>query len=187
MPITIKRYQNRKLYNTQSKSYITLEGIEELIKQGNDIIVIDNVSGVDITALTLSQIIFELVKNRSGSLPIQLLNSLVQSGGDRIEEIRRNIFNSLGLFHHYDIEIERRINFLIEQGGLTKQAGSQLLEKLVEAGHQLAEARWDVEGKIAEFLRQKQIPDRSDYQELIEKIDTLTKQVDELKLNNDRN
>ena len=88
MPILIKRYQNRKLYNTQTKRYITLEEIEDLIKKEEDVIVIDNNSGKDITAITLSQIIFEFEKNRKGILPIKLLLSLIQSGGNRIDEIK---------------------------------------------------------------------------------------------------
>ena len=134
MPVVIKRYQNRKLYNTQSKCHITLAGIEGLIKEGKEIKVIDNLSGDDITAVTLSQVIFEQEKNHSGFLPINLLISLVQSGGNRIEDIRHNIFNSLSLSHHYDVEIERRVNLLIESGEVTEQEGNQLLRKLLALG-----------------------------------------------------
>jgi polyhydroxyalkanoate synthesis repressor PhaR len=100
MPIIIKRYQNRKLYNTQSKQYITLEEIEDLIKNELEIKVIDNRTGNDITAITLSQIIFEFEKNRSGFLPVKLLVSLIQSGGNRIDEIRRSIIEALSVYHH---------------------------------------------------------------------------------------
>ncbi len=55
--IIIKRYSNRKLYNTETKQYITLEGLGALIQQGQEIQVIDHISGDDLTALTLIQII----------------------------------------------------------------------------------------------------------------------------------
>ena len=58
MPL-IKRYANRKLYDTESKRYITLEGIAEMIRQQQDVKVIDHETGEDITALTQAQIIFE--------------------------------------------------------------------------------------------------------------------------------
>jgi len=153
MPVIIKRYRNRKLYNTQSKRYITLEGIEGLIKQQEDIIVVDNDTGNDITATTLSQIIFGLEKNQTGSLPINLLISLIQSGGKKMDEIRRNILNSVNLVHHYDEEIERRVNLLIANGDFSQEAGTQLLKKLflgqpqksVQAKRILAYVRVDVE------------------------------------------
>lgn len=182
MPVIIKRYQNRKLYNTQSKHYITLEGLEELIKDEQEIKVIDNKTGKDITAVTLSQIIFEVEKNRSGFLPIKLLLSLIQSGGNRIDEIQRKIFESLSLFHHYDVEIESRINFLIEKGELTQDDGRRLLEKLLAASHQLHAARDDVEGKIYQYLWSRQIPTEGDLLGLIRKIDQLSQRVDELDL-----
>ncbi|MGD8735253.1 MAG: polyhydroxyalkanoate synthesis regulator DNA-binding domain-containing protein, partial [Anaerolineae bacterium] len=52
----IKRYPNRKLYDTEAKQYITLEGIAALIRQGNEVQVIDHATGEDLTALTLTQI-----------------------------------------------------------------------------------------------------------------------------------
>jgi len=70
MPV-IKRYPNRKLYDTQAKQYITLDRIAELIREGTDIQVIDHASGEDITALTLSQVIFEQEKRQSGFYPIR--------------------------------------------------------------------------------------------------------------------
>ena len=59
MPVLIKRYANRKLYNTASSRYITLKGISELIREGHDIQVIDNETGEDITSIALSQILVD--------------------------------------------------------------------------------------------------------------------------------
>lgn len=180
MPVIIKRYRNRKLYNTQAKRYITLEQIEELIKSQIEVKVIDNTTGEDITATTLSQIIFELEKNRSGFLPVGLLFSLVQSGGYRMDEIRQKIFNSLNLSHHYDVEIERRINRLIENGELTQEAGSQLLSKLLEVGFRREDVLEDFEARLVEFLKQRQIPTKTDLSKLILKIEELSKRVEEI-------
>lgn len=184
MPVIIKRYRNRKLYNTQSKQYITLEEIEELIKKQEDVQVIDNHTGNDITATTLSHIIFELEKNQSGFLPINLLFSLVQSGGNRIDEIRRNVFNSLNLSHHYDVEIERRVNLLIGNGELSQEVGIKLLDKLLSVSSIRDDLRENVEGKILEFLRERQIPTKNEFESLIQKIETLTKKVEGLNFQN---
>ena len=64
MTIIIKRYPNRKLYNTDTKTYITLDAIAALIRKGQSVQVVDNATGDDLTALTLSQIIFEQEKKR---------------------------------------------------------------------------------------------------------------------------
>jgi polyhydroxyalkanoate synthesis repressor PhaR len=187
MPVTIKRYQNRKLYNTQSKRYITLEGIEDLLKNGQEIIVIDNSTGKDITAITLSQIIFEFEKNRSGFLPIKLLVSLVQSGGNRIDDLRRNITDSLGLYHLYDVEIERRLKLLIERGELTQDAATQLLKKLISINHQAYDSKGNIEEVIFGYLKDRQIPTKKDLEVLIQKIDTLSQNLDELQAGKEEN
>jgi polyhydroxyalkanoate synthesis repressor PhaR len=180
MPIIIKRYRNRKLYNTHSKKYITLEEIEGLIKQQVEVKIIDNTSGQDITATTLSQIIFELEKNNAGFLPINLLINLVQFGGNRLDELRRNIFTSLNLSHHYDVEIERRVNILIEYGEYSQEEGNKVLERLLKVGSTRDEVFENIESRIWDFFKQREIPTRNDYQSVLNKIDDLSKKVDEI-------
>jgi polyhydroxyalkanoate synthesis repressor PhaR len=182
MPLIIKRYRNRKLYNTQSKRYITLEEIEQIIKQLEEIKVIDNDSGNDITATTLAQIIFDLEKNKTGVLPVDLLFSLVQSGGKRIDEIRRNIFTSLNFTRHFDSEIDRRVKLLIENGEISKAEGSHLLKILLSIGFKQDRLIDNVEGKIVDFLKDREIPTRDDYKTLMNRIDTLSKKLEELSI-----
>ena len=62
----IKRYQNRKLYDTQQSCYVTLDDIAKMIRSSEDVMVIDNKTKNDITAATLTQIIFEAEKKASG-------------------------------------------------------------------------------------------------------------------------
>ena len=83
MPILIKRYANRKLYNTQTSRYITLKGIAELIEQGDDIGVIDNETGEDITSVTLSQILVD-TERTNHTVPRTLLSDLIQKSGDAL-------------------------------------------------------------------------------------------------------
>jgi len=80
---TIKRYPNRKLYNTDTKQYITLDELAELIRDGQELEVVDNASGEDLTVLTMTQILFEQVKKQAGFLPRTLLTGLIQAGGRR--------------------------------------------------------------------------------------------------------
>jgi polyhydroxyalkanoate synthesis repressor PhaR len=180
MPIIIKRYRNRKLYNTQSKRYITLEEIEQIIKDQEEIKVIDNDSGNDITATTLTQIIFDLEKNKTGVLPVDLLFSLVQSGGKRIDEIRHNIFTSLNFTHHFDLEVSRRIKLLIDNGELSRLEGDRLIDKLLSIDFKQDSVIENIEGKIFEFLKNREIPTRDDYKTLMNRIDSLFQKVEDL-------
>ena len=180
MPTIIKRYRNRKLYNTLTKRYVTLEEIEQLIKQHAEIKVIDNLTENDLTASTLSQIIFESEKNHSGLLPINLLISLVQSGGKHIDEVRRNIFNSLNLAHHFDVEIERRINLLVAKGELDQESASQLLRQMLSAGMEQNEFVENLESILLEILKTRQIPTKKDIYNLMNKVETLSRKVDGL-------
>jgi polyhydroxyalkanoate synthesis repressor PhaR len=83
MTVLIKRYANRKLYNTESSRYITLKGISELIESGEEVRVIDNETGEDITNVALSQIL--VASERKGhEVPRSLLTDLFQRGGDAI-------------------------------------------------------------------------------------------------------
>jgi polyhydroxyalkanoate synthesis repressor PhaR len=79
--VLIKRYPNRKLYNMQSRGYVRLESVADLIRQGHEIQVIDHASGEDLTAVILSQIILEQEKKQAGSAPRAVLAGLVQAGG----------------------------------------------------------------------------------------------------------
>ena len=94
MPRTIKRYANRKLYDTSESSYITLDQIADLIQKGEDVRIVDNTSKEDLTAVTLAQILFEAEKQKKKSLPLNTLRGLIQSSGEFFEKtIARPVTN----------------------------------------------------------------------------------------------
>ena len=83
MSVLIKRYANRKLYNTQTSRYITLKGIAELLEDDEEVSVIDNQTGEDITSVTLSQILVDTERSNR-AVPSNLISELVQRGGDAL-------------------------------------------------------------------------------------------------------
>ena len=85
-PITIKKYANRRLYNTGTSTYVTLEDLAALVKKGEDFLVYDAKSGEDITRSVLAQIIFEQ-ENKQGQnlLPIAFLRQLIRFYGDSMQ------------------------------------------------------------------------------------------------------
>ena len=86
-PVTIKKYANRRLYNTASSSYVTLEHLSDMVKEGVDFVVYDAKSGEDITRSVLTQIIFEEENRGAGTnlLPIQFLRQLIGFYGDNMQ------------------------------------------------------------------------------------------------------
>jgi polyhydroxyalkanoate synthesis repressor PhaR len=83
----IKRYANRKLYDTQRSRYVTLDQIADMIREGEDVKIVDNNSKEDLTTVTLAQIIFEEEKKQKSFLPLNAMRNIIQSGGERIEEL----------------------------------------------------------------------------------------------------
>ncbi len=79
-PKIIKRYQNRKLYDTQQSCYVTLDDIAKMIRASEEVTVIDNKTKRDITASTLSQIIFEAEKKAADYAPLYVLRDIIQHG-----------------------------------------------------------------------------------------------------------
>ncbi len=80
MAYVIKRYSNRKLYDTQESRYVTLEEIEEMIRAGKEISVVDAATGEDLTSVSLAQIILENERNRRAALPSAFLHQLIKHG-----------------------------------------------------------------------------------------------------------
>lgn len=90
----IKRYQNRKLYDTQQSCYVTLDDIAKMIRASEEVMVIDNKTKNDITAATLTQIIFEAEKKASQYAPLFTLREIIQNGNGSIS----NYLAKLGAF-----------------------------------------------------------------------------------------
>jgi len=85
-PITIKKYANRRLYNTGTSAYVTLEDLATMVKAGENFVVFDAKTGEDITRSVLAQIIFEQ-ENKEGQslLPITFLRQLIRFYGDSMQ------------------------------------------------------------------------------------------------------
>ncbi len=84
--ILIKRYQNRKLYDTTHSIYVTLDDVANMIRQGDEVRVIDNKTHDDLSSITLTQIIFEEEKKNRSLLPIHTLRNIIRDGGGAIKE-----------------------------------------------------------------------------------------------------
>ncbi|MFZ2008351.1 MAG: polyhydroxyalkanoate synthesis repressor PhaR, partial [Stellaceae bacterium] len=84
-PVVVKKYANRRLYNTATSSYVTLEDLAKMIKDGGDFIVHDAKTGEDITRSVLTQIIVEQEQKGQNLLPISFLRQLIGFYGDSVQ------------------------------------------------------------------------------------------------------
>ena len=83
--VVIKKYANRRLYNTATSTYVTLDDLADMVKKGNDFVVYDAKSGEDITRSVLTQIIFEEEGKGQNLLPIRFLRQLIRFYGDSMQ------------------------------------------------------------------------------------------------------
>jgi polyhydroxyalkanoate synthesis repressor PhaR len=95
MSYVIKRYSNRKLYDAQESRYVTLEELEDMIRGGKEISVVDAVSGEDLTSVTLTQIILDNERHRRGTIPAGFLHQVIKHGEAWQDFLQRTMRASL--------------------------------------------------------------------------------------------
>jgi polyhydroxyalkanoate synthesis repressor PhaR len=140
---TIKRYANRKLYDTSRSSYITLDEIADLVKAGEEVEIIDNNSKEDLTAVTLAQILFEAEKRKKRVLPLSTLRTLIQSGGELIEK------GITGPVANIRQEAEKRMSAGREAIAKTRDDAAGKVSTLQEQTHKTIE---DLQRQVEERL-----------------------------------
>lgn len=178
MPL-IKRYPNRKLYDTEARRYITLEEIAEQIQRGAEVQVLDHASGADLTALTLSQIVFALQKKQRGVFSHSLLATLIHNSAQRLS-------STPVLSELVEAEIQRRIEALVARGELNPEEGSRWLEKLAVTPQEAASQAHAptpfaiTTEQIAEALERLPILTRKDYLKLQEQLEQLEAALDQI-------
>ncbi len=162
MPL-IKRYPNRKLYDTEAKSYVTLNDITRMIRNGQDVHVVDNESGEDLTNLTLTQIIFEQEKrSANGQLPRFLLTSIIRAGGERLTEMRRTL-EAASETASDDFESVR------EQADAAMGQGQQMIDQM--------QALLRIDERVADVMHLLNLPSALDLQRLQKRLDSLASRL----------
>lgn len=173
MPILVKRYPNRKLYDTVARRYISLSILASYLHQGEDVQVIDHATGEDLTTATLAQIIVGQEKRRRGLSPGHFLAGLFHAGEITVDRFRELFAWSASV----DDEIRRRVDALVQQGEFSSEEAERLLEKLL-----LTEERSGLPGMeeiVERILSERGIPTRQEILALNEQIDDLMQQLGE--------
>jgi polyhydroxyalkanoate synthesis repressor PhaR len=170
MTVLIKRYANRKLYNTQTSRYITLKGIAELIEADEDVRVIDNETGEDITSVALSQILVDSERNSRG-VPRNLLSDIIQRGGDALyDALRRGVGDaSEGIG-----ELQRSVRRIVKaREGESSRLGEWIAVSKPDFDHV-------VQNAIERVFKLLDLPRRSDIEALNENLERVAQAVENL-------
>lgn len=161
-PRIIKRYANRKLYDTEHSRYVTLDQISEMIRNGDDVKIVDNKTKEDLTTVTLAQIIFEEEKKQRSFLPLNAMRNIIQSGGEWFAEAQRRVQSILPGKRKDDAEREGREDGEVEaepaadapttapadEAIVKKRSLASLREWVDQSRHRLDEWQKTVDGKI---------------------------------------
>ncbi|MDB4954516.1 MAG: accumulation regulator DNA-binding protein [Myxococcales bacterium] len=156
MPETriIKRYANRKLYDTEHSRYVTLDQISEMIRKGDDVKIVDNKTKEDLTTVTLAQIIFEEEKKQRSFLPLGAMRNIIQSGGEWFAEAQRRVQSILpgkrkdGDGVDGDAEPELTGDTAIDEVAAKKRSVAALREWIDHSKSRLDDWQKQVDGKI---------------------------------------
>lgn len=129
----IKRYRNRKLYDTRDSCYVTLEEIKELIQAGEEVRVIDNTNNSDLTSITLAQIILEEERRKKDVLPLSTLTGLVRSGGQTIRDfVQKSLGDGVREFNNIKDEIYDHLENLSKKGSISRDEGNVLISNVMK-------------------------------------------------------
>ena len=126
--LIIKRYGNRRLYNTETKSYVNYEELAKLVRDGQDIKVIDSTTKEDVTKAVLIQMILEEEKNNKTVLPTAFLFQLLRSREDSVQDFFKNHLSaSFNAYLKTKEEFDNRFRSILEMA----VSAPQMWEKLI--------------------------------------------------------
>ena len=179
-PKVIKRYTNRKLYDTVESRYVTLDEIAEMIKQGGEVRIVDNRSKEDLTSVTLAQIIFEEEKKKN-RMPLAVLREIIRHPGESLTGFfQKEVQPRVQSFRE---EAEQRLDKLLRRDGSKPEEGGDGGDLF--RGSQRAFEDW--QKRIDERIRQVvesvvgSLPAAGrDLQSYLQRLDAIERKLDEL-------
>ncbi len=134
----VKRYSNRKLYDTDRSRYVTLDEIAKMIKAGEEVTIIDNESKEDLTSVTLTQIIYEEEK-RESRMPLSMLRNLIQSSGTTLQDFfDKQVITPVG--HMRDTaqkSVERSVEDIRQSASQIREAATRGVTELTDSARRI--------------------------------------------------
>lgn len=178
----IKKYANRKMYDTVQKRYISLDQLSELIKDGEDVVVEDNETGQDITGPVVSQILAREKKPDPDAAPASLLANFLRKGTGTVAGYARRSTEMLaGVVTMAEDEIDKLVGLLIKNDELSESEGNRLKSEM--KGRAESFRKWigeKVDQRVNEALSMMKLATKDQVNQLQERIDALTETVQRL-------
>ena len=134
--LVIKRHGNRRLYNTETKGYISYDELAELVRDGRDLKVVDSTTKEDVTKAVLIQVILEEEKNKKTILPTEFLFQILRSREDSVQDFFKNhLAVSFNAYLKTKEEFDNRFRSMLEMAS----AAPQMWEKLIPGAEVMRE------------------------------------------------
>ncbi|MEM1026320.1 MAG: polyhydroxyalkanoate synthesis regulator DNA-binding domain-containing protein [Myxococcota bacterium] len=134
----VKRYSNRKLYDTDRSRYVTLDEIAKMIKAGEEVTIIDNESKEDLTSVTLTQIIYEEEK-RESRMPLGMLRNLIQSSGTTLQDFfDKQVIAPVGQMRDTaQKSVERSVEDIRQSASNIREAATRQVTELTDSARRI--------------------------------------------------
>lgn len=178
----VKKYANRKMYDTTDKQYVSMTQLAALIKSGEEITVIDNRTGDDITSLIVSQLIAREKKDDPQGVSSKVLVQLLRKGSDTLTDYARKYVSVWqNAFTMAEDELDKFVNLLIKNKELSRSEGRRLKNEITNYTDSVK--GWvadNVDKRINEALGMMNLATRDEVAALSKKIDVLSRQIDKL-------
>ena len=178
----IKKYTNRKMYDTHDKRYVTMVQLSELIKQGEEVMVIDNRTGEDITTAIISQLIGRDNKEKDKTVSSQLLMQLLRKGGGTLTDYAKKYVSLWqGAFNMAEDEVTQLVNRLVKNKELSISEAGKLKKEIM--GYTSSLKSWisdSIDKRVGEVLQSMNLATDDHLKTLSVKVDALSKKVQQL-------
>lgn len=176
----IKKYANRKMYDRTDKRYITMAQLAKLIKSGEEVTIVDNSTGDDLTSSVVSQLIGREKKNKDKGVSPRVLMQLLRKGGGTLSDYAKK-YTSLwqNAFTMAEDEVDKLVNKLVKDKELSRSEGSKLKKEI--AGYRDSLKSWisdRIDKRISEVLDVMNLPSKDRINSLAARVDALAEKIE---------
>ncbi len=178
----IKKYANRKMYDMTDKRYISMNELAELIKSGEEVSIVDNRTGEDLTAAIVSQLIGREKKDKDKIVSSKVLMQLLRKGGGTLTDYAKK-YTSLwqNALTMAEDEVDKVVNLLVRDKELSKSEGSTLKKEII--GYSDSLKKWvsdRIDRRINEVFQVMNLASKDEINSLAARIDRLERRMQKM-------
>jgi polyhydroxyalkanoate synthesis repressor PhaR len=175
----IKKYANRKLYDTTDKRYLTMDRLAELIKAGEEVSIVDNESGDDLTAAIVSQLLAREDAGGDKAVPSQVLMQMLRKGrGTLFGYGKKYVALWQSALTMSKDEIEKLVNSLIHEKEISESDGRNLKNEILGYANNLKSwIKDNIDQRVSEAFKAMNLSSKDQLKELTRRVDELAKKV----------